>query len=85
MDNNLKTVETLEGVSLYDSKHRHFAGVIKYKDKTYDLREEGGETGIYRLTSEDYFDGEHPSFIKIDKEGRVLEEMDILGKPFKKE
>lgn len=49
----------------------------------YDLREEEGGIGFYRLTSEDYFNSPNPAYIWVDKDGNVIRAKDIRDKEWK--
>jgi len=76
----LGTVESTGNQPVYNPKERsnRFADVVRFRGVIYDLREET-DTGWYRLTSEDYFNSPNPAYIRVDRNGNVVETKTIQG------
>jgi len=72
---NEKETDETERIDVfsYDLEFHQFPDVIEYKGQSYDAREATSDRCMYRMTAEHRVELEEPSYVIVDKEGRVLE------------
>ncbi|OHB21700.1 MAG: hypothetical protein A2939_04930 [Parcubacteria group bacterium RIFCSPLOWO2_01_FULL_48_18] len=61
---------------VYDWKYRQFPQVVEYRGVAYDSRNDKGTSCVYRMIAENRMELPEPSYIEVDRDGRVLQEWD---------